>query len=285
MKRILAATDFSSRSDRALRRASLLAKATGARLILVHVVDDDQPERLWQTERREAESMLNDLVDTVRETDEIACEARVILGDPFEAITKASSELDAELIVLGPHRRQILRDVFTGTTAERTIRRSRRPVIMANAAPHRRYAHVLIATDLSERSADAARTAKSLGLLDGVSLDVPHVFDASAISQMRRASATEHQIKDYITGEEGRAREELNEFVRRIGLTPAARSLRLCEASTAQAILDTAQETRADLIVMGTQGRSGVGKLLLGSVAEAVLRRAETDVMAVPPRS
>lgn len=85
MKTLMVATDFSERSDRALRRATLLARQSGAALTLVHVVDDDQPERIVAVERMEAERLLADLVQTVRQTDGIPCEAEVILAAPSRA--------------------------------------------------------------------------------------------------------------------------------------------------------------------------------------------------------
>ena len=65
--RILAATDFSTRAQRALRRAGLLARDTGAELALVHVVDDDQPQDLVAMERREAERILAEQVGAIAE--------------------------------------------------------------------------------------------------------------------------------------------------------------------------------------------------------------------------
>jgi universal stress protein E len=59
---ILAATDFSTRSQRALRRAGLLARASRAELTLAHVVDDDQPPDLVALERREAERILGEQI-------------------------------------------------------------------------------------------------------------------------------------------------------------------------------------------------------------------------------
>ena len=64
---ILAATDFSTRSHRALRRAGLLAQARGAELALVHVVDDDQPKDLVEIERREAERILAEQIGAMAE--------------------------------------------------------------------------------------------------------------------------------------------------------------------------------------------------------------------------
>jgi nucleotide-binding universal stress UspA family protein len=64
---ILAATDFSTRSHRALRRAGLLAQARGAELAIVHVVDDDDPKDLVDIESREAERILGEQIGAIAE--------------------------------------------------------------------------------------------------------------------------------------------------------------------------------------------------------------------------
>jgi universal stress protein E len=66
MRRILAATDFSTRSHRALRRAGLLARKRDAGLTLVHVVEDDQPRSLIELERREASKFLDEQIQSGR---------------------------------------------------------------------------------------------------------------------------------------------------------------------------------------------------------------------------
>ena len=64
---ILAATDFSTRSNRALRQAGLLAQPGNAQLHIVHVVDDDQPDELVRMEKREAERVLNEQMASMPE--------------------------------------------------------------------------------------------------------------------------------------------------------------------------------------------------------------------------
>ena len=136
MKLILAATDFSARSDRAIRRAGLLAREQGARLMLLHVVDDDRPERLVVEEMATAQELLEKTAASV--LSDARCEAKVVLGDPFEGIAKTARESAAELIVMGAHRKQILRDIFIGTSIERVMRLRIAPVLMVNAEPSHR---------------------------------------------------------------------------------------------------------------------------------------------------
>ncbi|MGF1526783.1 MAG: universal stress protein [Candidatus Competibacterales bacterium] len=88
-KRILVATDFSTRSERALRRGTLLAKALGAKLSLVHVNDDDQPKRIVAAERAAAADLLNEFVQTLQQSDGLVCDGQLVEGDPFEGIARA----------------------------------------------------------------------------------------------------------------------------------------------------------------------------------------------------
>ena len=115
MKAIMVATDFSERSDRALRRATLLAQQFQAAIVLVHVVDADQPRRIVDSERDEAEALLSELAATLRDADGVNCQTLVILSAPFAGVLQAVEERKPDLLVLGPHRRQVLRDVFIGT--------------------------------------------------------------------------------------------------------------------------------------------------------------------------
>lgn len=282
MKTILAATDFSTRSDRAIRRAILLAKQHDAAMVIIHAVDDDQPQRILKVERSETSAVLTELATTTREIDGVTCRARVVLGDPFEAIIKASDEDDADLIVLGEHRRQALKNIFIGTTAERTVRGSRRPVLIASAVPASFYRHVLIATDLSDASREAAYAVTSLGLDKHAAVSVVHVFDAFGSGLMARASLHEDDIKDYVEVERSRADQDLARFMQDVPIEPMYKMLKLNESSPSSAICMAAKEISADLIVVGTHGRTGITKLLLGSVAENVLRTSACDVLAVP---
>jgi universal stress protein E len=79
---ILAATDFSARSDRALRKAGLLAQAMGAELTVLHVVDDDQPQDVIENESREAERVLAGQVRATTEMSAARSRPMVVAGIP-----------------------------------------------------------------------------------------------------------------------------------------------------------------------------------------------------------
>lgn len=280
--RILVATDFSTRSDRALLRGVLLARQASADLVVTHIVDDDQPDRLVQAERQESTALLDNLVQTLRKSDGLECESRVALGDAFQGIVKVANEVDADLLILGPHRRQVLRDLFFGTTAERTIRTSPKPALMANGVPTGPYHTVLIATDFSDCSFAAAHAAKELGFLSEAANIVLHVMDVVE-GPIVQAAMTMKESEDRIAQAQAQAMIELDAFTHKLGVVASHRVLKPSEESTAMAINSCAEAEKADLIVTGTHGRSGFEKWLLGSVAERVLGSAKVDVLAVGP--
>jgi nucleotide-binding universal stress UspA family protein len=259
-----------------------LARQHSAELVLTHVVDDDLPPRLIDVECQVATALLNDLVQTLRENDGINCESRTALGDPFQGIVKVATDTGADILVLGPHRRQVLRDVFFGTTAERTIRTSGLPVLMANSVPVGSYRKLLIATDFSDSSLTAAQTTRHLGLFSEAEIIAIHVLDNVEGGPIIRAAMTAKEAEDKATMELDRALEQLSEFARKVGVVAECRAIRPIEQTTAMAINSYAKTTKTDLIVVGTHGRSGMEKWLLGSIAESVLRTAEIDVLAVP---
>lgn len=283
MKQVMIATDFSERSDRALRRATLLAKQLGARLSIVHVVDDDRPQRMLEKERDLASQLLDETGASARGHDGVTCETRVVLGASFAGILKAVEEGGPDLLVIGPHRRQALRDVFMGTTAERTIRSSSCPVLMTNAPPVGVYRRVLLTTDFSDEARRAVDAFVTLGMGQDSEISVLHLFDAMALRLALAGSMLESDRIAYLEDERDRAKKELASFTLSTTLKNAKQITRESRSSTALDILAVAKETSADLIVVGTRGRSGLGKFLLGSVAEEVLRSADRDVLAVPP--
>lgn len=283
MRRILVATDFSTRSDRALRRATLLARQFAAELVFAHVVDDDQPARLVAAEERESQVLLEELAATVAATDGLACSFRIAHGEAFAGVQDIARQIEPGLIVIGPHRRQLLRDVFIGTTAERIIRDTRHPVLMVNAFATGPYRHLLLPVDLSAHSALAIQAARDLGLTAGVPATVMHAYDSLSDSLIVSSGATPERVKAAADRAAQDARRQVENFLVETGFSPAHVLVRPLHGFAAGTIATSAREQGADLVVLATRGCTGLTKIILGSVAEELLRVAEVDVLAIPP--
>ena len=281
MSRILVATDLSTRSDRALRRAVLLAGAHTATLTLGHVIDDDRPAYLVESERNAASKLLDETARTVTHTDQVTTDVAITTGQASAGILQIADDIDADIVVLGSHRRQLL-DGFVGTTAERIIRLSQRPVLMVNAMPASLYHQSLLAVDFDDASRTAIDCAQRFGILERTQVAALHLFDAPASGMMKRAMQMPEAIDHYIDSEKAEARNKLDAFLSAANVRNLQRLVEYDHGSAARMILSCAEEQGADLIVMGTNQRKGVRRFLLGSVAQNVLLDAKCDVLVVP---
>ena len=131
----------------------------------MHVVDGDQPQRLVAADRAAASEVLDELAQTMREADRIEADWLVRVDDVHAGILEAAEEKLADLIVIGPHRRRVS-DVFVGTTAERVVQRSARPLLVAVEVPSAHHRGTLLALDFDEASKFAARQALAMGVFD-----------------------------------------------------------------------------------------------------------------------
>ncbi|MFP3943279.1 MAG: universal stress protein, partial [Alphaproteobacteria bacterium] len=167
--------------------------------------------------------------------------------------------------------------------AERTIRAARHPVLMANGVPAGFYRHILIAVDFSECSRRAIQAVRDLGFHRQAAVSIIHVYDTPASSAVARALPVDDQIRDYLHDEKKQAAETLAAFLNDLEFSPDRQIVKFIETSESDAICSAAREVSADLITVGTHGRTGLPQIMLGSVAERVLRSADRDVLAVPP--
>jgi nucleotide-binding universal stress UspA family protein len=280
---IVVATDFSTRSNRALRQAGLLAQTGDAQLHIIHVVDEDQPADLVRVEEREATRVLEEQIASMPQLRGVRCSPVVATGHAFDGILRAAESVGPELIVMGQHRKQGLLDMFVGTTIERVVRGGRHPVLMVNNEAQRSYERVVVPVDMSEVSANAIRVALSTGLMREDAATILHAFAPLGKSRMISAGAHPATINEYLRSENEMALAELTEFLVSSDLGSRRWSLRAEEGSPMQVISGAVSQTRPDLLVMGTHNRTGLSRALIGSVTEEALRSLKVDILAVPP--
>lgn len=282
MNRMLVASDLSRRSDRAVRQALHLSRRFGAALTVLHVVDDELPEPVFESEREQAMASLRGSVERWGGGDTADVEVRVVGGLDFQVIVEAADAGDAALIVLGAHRRNILKDVFTGTTVERVIRTTTRPVLVVKRPEPGDYVCTLAAVDLVAEAAGVVRLARSLS--GGNTLYLAHALTDVVVGQMTVADAPHAAIEEYRRKMAARCRGFLTDIAADAGLGGGDWLPVVDWGSAAERTLATAQTFGADLCVVGTRthARGAAARFLLGSVAEELLRDLPCDVLAVP---
>jgi len=135
---------------------------------------------------------------------------------------------------------------------------------------------VLVATDLSPITGSLLSTAVQVGCRDGVIVAL-HVYTPEEYVEVR--GETGMPVDQYVAN----LRAEMRYQLEQAGLSPAAVRLEVAEGwSVPEQILAAAERLNADMIVMGTHGRTGIRRALMGSVAEEVLRRARRPVLVIP---
>ena len=287
--RILVPTDGSEHAERAADYGRLLAETFDATVHVLHAVEDPQltpgidagptagdvRSRFEEVGRRGIDSIERRLgdVDVVTE---------LVEGTPYEEILAYSDEIEADVVVMGTRGHTGLDRLLVGSTTERAVRLSDAPVLTVGpeADSEAGFRDVLVPTDGSEAVEPAIEQA----------LNVAEAFDATfhALNVADVRSFADDEFGPGMGVDDGvlQALEEQGERATDDLADRAARRNLAVEADVvigtpATAIREYADEQGADLIVMGTHGRTGLDRVLLGSVTEKVVRSADCPVLTV----
>lgn len=281
---ILVATDF-SQAD-ALERALLLRVRAGASITLLHVLPPDLPPSLERGFARGAERLLDELVagaqSSVRKAGLDADVFRtVIVGRPVATICQEAERVRASLVVLGRTGLSRALGHRLGATAERVARACPSSVLVVAGAPRGPYRAPLVAVDGGEPAAAIVERTLEVAAPDLGALTLAHAFDAPELGVLRYVELTSAEIAELTEQYAARARRHIDELLPtlpagRVGYEPL-----LLAGDPRRVLVAEASRRGADLIAVGTHGRGAVMRLLLGSVAEAVLRDATSDVLVV----
>ena len=144
-----------------------------------------------------------------------------------------------------------------------------------------RIARILVPTDFSAASDAALRYARSLATQFGASITLVHVFEDPFTSGAFVGDGVVTMPLDLREAMERAAREQLQKQHAEHAQSLPLSSSDLLMGAAAKRIVEHAEKIHADLIVMGTHGRGGLGHLLLGSIAEKVVRTAKCPVLTV----
>ena len=158
--KVLCATDLWASSDFAVQRALTLAEAADARLLLLHVVDEDAPLRILGRRAERAHSALRWRVQQQRPRNGPPA-ISVRIGKPRHMIARVARDCNADLIVLGPYRARTA-DWLLGTTAERLALVARRPILVVNRQCADEYGDVALAAGTLDSAKRLARTLSDL---------------------------------------------------------------------------------------------------------------------------
>ena len=298
-KRIIVAVDGSKTSDTAFLEALNLTSSLNAKLCIVHMVDifpiaslsmGADFDRCREIVKDDGQAVL-DRMKLLAQINNITAETRLIeLLDASKKISEKLSEIvlawNADLVIMGTHGRRGVRRLILGSVAEEAIRTAPVPILLVRAQDEGEkqkkpmpYKHIVAAIDSSELAPLVLSTAVDITKALNASLTILHV-------------ANEFCGKNFIF-----AREliKYGETVKKLGLEILENAKRshdmhmeivLAEitdatGTVADKINETVAEQHADLIVIGTHGRKGFNRFLLGSVAEETARSSAVPLLLI----
>jgi nucleotide-binding universal stress UspA family protein len=289
--RILVATDLHPAGDEAIRQAHAWAGADDV-LAVCHVLPNLQAVSMLFPQVTQ-EHIFD--VATISDRAEIAVRKRIseITGratDSFEAfidqgvdyaeVTKRAAAWKADLIVVGTHGATPLEHFFLGSTTERVARYASCPVLVTRPSPT--TGPVLAATDLSDPSLpaivagdkEARRRQVDLTVLNVIDFLLPPPISSGGFFGLEPMSYSTEAIAEM----ELAAKAEVESALKRLNVKAEARVI---TGEADESIVSEAVARRAQLIVVGTHGRTGLAHIALGSVAENVMRSAPCSVCVV----
>lgn len=288
--RVVIGVDFSGPS---IAAAQWVARglAPDAELRLVHVLDVPRPprflegrypsrERLVELVREGAEAHLAPLVEALTDGRAAPVSEEIREGAAHEEMYAAAREFGADLIVVGEHGHRPGPWGALGSTAERLLRCSRIPVLLArafHAGPPRR---ILLPLDDSGPALRALELGAELGVRFGAEVTIFHAVPQSLIGQVEIVSSEDATHRIEREAEES-AREWFERNVAEGGFEGRIRvDVALGDPRTE--ILEAIRRHAADLVVVGSHGTGRVARALGGSVVTSILRAAECPVLVAP---
>lgn len=287
---ILVPTDGSAHAERAAHHAVSLAEAFDATLNVLSVADVDRAAGPFNAggvssefvDRIEAEceSAVEAVADLAGES--VAVKTAVEVGDPPEAIHDYAEERDLDAIAMGTRGLRGLSRLVSGSVTQSVVRMTDRPVLTARVVEEDHVTHyddVLLPTDGSGPAHAAVEHAIAVGHAYDATVHVRHIVDVGAVATGSDLQPPPDRL-DYLRDAGEEATETIAEEVRDAGLD-AEPSVE--HGFPASGLLDYVDAESIDLVAMGTHGRTGLDRVLLGSTTERIIRRSSVPVFTVHP--
>lgn len=288
---VLVPTDGSKPAEIAAHRAFALAEALDATIHLLSVVDTRLTEhttarggksRVEERLREQASERVASLEETAAAYN-VDVVAAIRDGVPATEIVEYTREHDIDSIVMGTYGRGDFERFAVGSVADSVVRTAPVPVMTVPSRPTDEpgrpepFAHLLVPTDGSEHAEAAARRGLDLAASLGATVHFLTVVD----------TALERRFPDLFDDEEAQQEHEeaRNEWLAQLATTARERGIdtttTVLSGKPATEIVEYAREHDVDGIVMGTRGRSGIRRFLLGSVATKVIHTSPVPVVTV----
>lgn len=297
-KNILYHADGAESDGTALDRAVAFAQSNDANLTVIDVVAEsnlasEMKQRLGLNlnalvyQRRLEE--IQALIEPHRSSG-VRIDTKVVSGTPFIEIIRAVQRNGYDLLIKAPRRPEGLAERLVVSADMHIVRKCPCPVWMDRPESAHPYRNIVAAVDPTEQtSADLNRLimdlASSLAERESARLHVVGAWrlEGESMLQSGRTSIPRAELEQMLAFAEEAYKQKLNDLLVHYGLTNESPHISLVKARASEAISSVCEEVEADLIVMGTVGRTGIPGLIIGNTAETVLQTTQASVLAVKP--
>ena len=281
---ILVPTDGSAGAEAAARHALDLASAFESTVVVLSVVDDgavssgiaDVDPQIAALERAAREAI--ETVERLAEGSDRPIETAIERGRPHEAIRAFAEREGVDLISMGTHGRTGLDRLLLGSVAERVVRTSPAPVLTARDGSAERdgYDAVLLPTDGSEAASSAIEHGLAVADRCDATVHALSVIDAEALAGASSIGMSVPDVVDDLESDHEAAVEAIADRSASRGIDAVTQ---VEQGVPHRAIRDYVDEEGIDLVAMGTHGRTGLDRYLLGSVTDRVVRASAAPVL------
>ena len=282
---ILICTDGSEYSEGAVREGIGIARKTSAKITALSVIDFNAefdalaPDLLEKMEEQAAGHVRS--VKERAEKEGMTCKAIVTRSEtPYLAIAEEAAAVKADLLVMGRRGRTGLKRLLMGSVTKRTIGHAPCNVLVVPRNATLACNTILAATDGSSFSEAAVKEASAMAKACGAKLIIVTAVHVEKSAPLDIVSS--QMQKDMIAEREMKAADDHIRAAKEIAEKAGVRAEALVYAgNAAEVIVHAARDKKAELIVVGSHGRTGIDRLLLGSVAERVIGTADCATLVV----
>ena len=230
----------------------------------------------------QADRQLRQLASELAGVRRVELNIEAAAGSVLDGIVRTAERVDAGLLVLGARGVGFLRRLALGTTSQRLMRRTNRPLLVVRQMAHRPYRRALLAVDFSPQSRHALTLARRVA--PSAKLVILTVFQVPFEGKLRFAGVDDATIELHRQRARAEARRQLHALAHEAGLSPSQWEHCVVEGHASRRIVELEQSCDCDLVVLAPHGRSAAVDLLLGSVTTHVLAEGHVDVLVSPLR-
>jgi nucleotide-binding universal stress UspA family protein len=278
LEKILVPVDVNTDSKELINAAIKLAKAYNSEIILMYVAPDyELKDEIKDIVLKSVKETLNEIKEVLIKNKVKVKEPVIEFGSPAATIAHKANFEKVNLVLIGSNEKKKRAKFKLGIISEQIIRESDVPVWLVNSQQKLQFNHILCPVDFSEPSKRALNNALLLARKYKSALTILNVYE-SIVSVSKRINLdlekeNEARLK--------KVKNEMKTFVKDFDLDGVDYKTEVKCGKADEKILNTIKKQNVDLLVMGTNGRTGLSRFFIGSVTEKVIREMPCSFLTI----